>query len=283
MISGQQRTVTLPSGDRVSVNMSAESQGTPLLLIHGFMGTSASWKDAVAALPAWVRWAALDLPGHGGSSAAATPERFSIPKIAAELDAVQRAVFGGPAWWLGYSMGGRIALAAACEGVVLRGVLLESASPGLGREAERAERRVLDEDRASRLETEGTAAFVDTWLELPLFAGLRALPGPVQEGIREVRARQDPDLMAAWLRGGGTGSQPSYWESLHALEVPVHVLAGVLDGKFTAIAEEMVQAIPDATLTRVPGAGHVPHLEDPDVWASWVERALKGGASAREA
>ena len=46
--------------------------------------------------------------------------------------------------------------------------------------------------------------------------------------------------------------------------MPVTLIAGERDTKFTAIAYEMAALIPDATVTIVPGAGHAVHLERPD-------------------
>ena len=80
--------------------------------------------------------------------------------------------------------------------------------------------------------------------------------------------------MAAWLRGGGTGSQPSYWEALDGLHLPVRILVGSDDTKFSPIADEMAGALPDASVTRVPAVGHLPHVEAPDRWAAWVRGVL---------
>ncbi len=46
--------------------------------------------------------------------------------------------------------------------------------------------------------------------------------------------------------------------------MPVTLIAGERDTKFTALADEMARLIPDATVMIVPGAGHAVHLERPD-------------------
>jgi 2-succinyl-6-hydroxy-2,4-cyclohexadiene-1-carboxylate synthase len=184
-------------------------------------------------------------------------------------------VFDGPAAWLGYSMGGRIALAGAAEGLPMRRLLLESAGPGLATAAERAERRRVDRERAERLQAQGMEAFVDDWLRMPLFAGLGALPSEVRLAARAVRAAQEPARMAAWLRGGGTGSQRDYRPDLPRISSPVHLIAGARDEKYVALAREMASALPLSDLTVVPGAGHSVHLEAPDAWLSWVRSALR--------
>ena len=81
--------------------------------------------------------------------------------------------------------------------------------------------------------------------------------------------------MAAWLRGGSVGRQPSYWEDLPSLRVPVRILVGARDHKFQAIAHEMATLLPDVQVTVTPGAGPIPHLEQPEHWLEWVGAALE--------
>ncbi|HSG48459.1 MAG TPA: 2-succinyl-6-hydroxy-2,4-cyclohexadiene-1-carboxylate synthase [Longimicrobiales bacterium] len=270
---GGERRLRLPGGETVRVRVWG-SGGTPIFLLHGFLGSAEEWGGLPGRLGRTFHVMAVDLPGHGGSDGGIDPACYGIPRVAREMAWVQEAVFGGPAWWLGYSMGGRIALAAAVEGVPMRGLLLESASPGIRDDGARRARRNEDEIRARALEEEGTAAFVDRWLALPLFSGLADLPAAARDEARRIRTAQDPGRMAAWLRGGGTGSQPSYWEILDSLEVPVHLLVGDADEKFVAVARSVLPHLRTGSLTVVPGAGHLPHLEAPGAWEAWVREAV---------
>ncbi len=249
--------------------------GTPLLLLHGFMGDSREWVTVAETLPAEILWVALDLPGHGASPPLAEGA-YRLPELVGLLDRVQRRLFGGEAWWLGYSMGGRIALAGAAEGVAMRGLLLESASPGLKSSSERADRRVVDEERARDLEDRGTEAFVGDWLGMPLFRGLEAVPEELRALAREIRTSQDAASMARWLREAGTGAQPSFWDALSGVEAPLHLMVGSEDAKFVQVAEQMREARPATSLTLADGAGHLPHLEAPEAWRRWVTERLLG-------
>jgi 2-succinyl-6-hydroxy-2,4-cyclohexadiene-1-carboxylate synthase len=243
-----------------------------LALLHGFTGSAAGWGahlDAFAA--AGLPVIALDLPGHGASDAPADPARYALERAREDIPAAlaQLGVAPGQAILLGYSMGGRVALCTAFSGF-FRALVLESASPGLAAERERAERRASDEALAARIEREGVPAFVDEWERLPLFASQAALPEDARAALRAERLRNSPTGLANSLRGAGTGAQPSLWEHLPDLAIPTLLLTGALDAKFTAIAERMAAALPRTTLCVVPGAGHAIHLERPDVFDALV-------------
>lgn len=269
-------TVSLDRGVRLAARMWGRGE-TPLLLIHGFMGSVESWGDLPARLGAHLTVLAVDLPGHGRSTGPTDPTRYAVTRVARDLADVQARVFGGPAWWMGYSMGGRIALSGAVEGHPVRGLLLESSSPGLEHASDREARRAQDEARARRLEAGGTRAFVEEWLGLPLFQGLQGCGPDVRERAASIRAGQDSGRMAAWLRGGGTGAQPSYWDRLTGVEVPVALLTGATDAKFQRVARDMLAQLPQAGWTSVPGVGHLVHVEAPEAWLAWVNR-VTGGA-----
>lgn len=241
-----------------------------MLLLHGFTGSRRSWPPVVmeALASRGYRPAPLDLPGHGRNAGERDPARFTLEATLREIGAAQR---GGAAPVVGYSMGGRLALAfALAQPARVSRLVLESASPGLATEEERAERRASDEELASRLEREGIEAFVDAWESLPLFETQRALPGESLAAQRARRLANDPHSLAASLRGVGTGTLPSYWDALPALRVPTLLIAGALDRKFSRIARAMAEVLPDARLVVVPGAGHTVHLERPEAWVDAV-------------
>jgi len=104
---------------------------------------------------------------------------------------------------------------------------------------------------------------VDHWLGLPLFATQGKLPPQIRDATRELRLKNDPEALAACLRGLGTGAQPSFWLDLSKIEVPTLLLAGEEDQKFTTIARRMAEGISGSTLRLIPKAGHSIHLENP--------------------
>lgn len=232
--------------------------GGRLVLLHGFTQTLASWGHLVPVLAERHRVVAVDLPGHGGSAAVAADLRGT---------AAAAADVGGRATYVGYSMGGRVALRLALDHPdQVERLVLVGATAGIDDPADRAERRATDEERARRLLDDGVTAFLDTWLAQPLFAGLR----PSAEDLAARRANP-PEGLAASLRLAGTGTMdPPWWDELPALGdagIPVTVVVGERDVRFTALGQRLAHGIgATAELAVVPGAGHACHLEAPEAF-----------------
>jgi 2-succinyl-6-hydroxy-2,4-cyclohexadiene-1-carboxylate synthase len=72
----------------------------------------------------------------------------------------------------------------------------------------------------------------------------------------------------------GQGAQPSYWDRLDEIDVPVLLMAGTLDRKFVGIAGQMGVRIAGAELSVVPDAGHIVHLERPGEFLEDVREFL---------
>lgn len=258
--------------DDLRLHAEVRGEGEPLLLIHGFTGSAGSWgEDLLAGLAQAHRVVAVDLLGHGKSEVSSDPERYRVEELLEDLGQVLDALDIEKARWLGYSMGGRLALAGAVlTPARVSSLILESASPGLQGESERKARRRADEALAEGILRGGMEAFVDHWLGLPLFATQGKLPANVRVTTREQRLRNTPEALAACLRGMGTGAQPSFWDSLDELSAPTLVMAGEEDQKFTQVAGRMAEGIPRSILRLIPMAGHAIHLENPFAWLAAV-------------
>ena len=277
-IMSREMRVEVRDGTRLRVELRGEERareeggGPWLVLLHGFTGSVEAWGELLLeSLARRHPVLAVDLPGHGGSDVPAGLEQYGVERLVTDLGDVLDRLSIPEAVWVGYSMGGRLALGAAVLGPErVAGLVLESASPGLETEAERRARRERDEALARRILSTGVDAFVNDWMAQPLFASQRDLPELVQERERRRRKRASARGLAGSLLGMGTGAQPSFWGRLGELEMPVLVLTGALDRKFEAIGDRMAEAIPRATRRSVPEAGHTVHLERPEAWLEGV-------------
>ena len=259
--------------NRLNFEVTGDSGSPAVLFLHGFMGSSADWRDVITALEARTYCIAVDLPGHGASLGLA-PEAYTIDGTAraviCTLDefGIERPVIAG------YSMGGRLALYLALRYPErCSGLFLESTSPGLERAEERTARREADEEKAKRLESRDFEAFLEDWYRQPIFASL-ARDAKLLRRTIEARRRNDPAELARSLRRMGTGSQPSLWGELERLAVPALSVAGVLDLKYARLSSRMAVLSPWIESVVVPKAGHTVHAEAPALYISLLERFL---------
>ncbi len=265
-----QRTV-----NGLNYHFHCEGNGPPLLLLHGFTGSHASWPGIVPGFAEHFLTIAVDLPGHGKSDSPVDPLRYRHESVSADLVALMARCGHSRFHLLGYSMGGRLALALALSfpGKVTS-LILESASPGLPTAAERAHRREQDERIARKIESEGLRRFVEHWEQLPLFASQGRLPVAERRSLRQQRLRNSATGLAASLRGAGTGTQKSLWSQIPQLKTPSLLVCGELDPKFCDVARRMASANPALQMQQVAGAGHCIHLERPQSFARTVQDFL---------
>lgn len=250
------------------IDAAVDGQGPRIVLVHGFAQDKHCWGPLSPALAADHEVVRVDAPGHGGSSAVVAAGLVDGAGLIADR--------GGPAVYLGYSMGGRYALHVAVHRPeVVRGLVLIGATGGIDDPDRRAARRAADERWAALLERDGLEAFLDSWMALPLFAGL----GPERQ-FRQARRSNTATGLAASLRRAGTGAQQPLWGRLGAIGeagVPALVMAGADDMRFAAEARRLAAAIgATATLELVQGAGHAAHLERPEAVSSLVRDWLAG-------
>jgi len=91
-----------------------------------------------------------------------------------------------------------------------------------------------------------------------------------------------PAGLAASLRGMGLGAQPWLGGELETLPMPVLLVSGERDAKFTRIAASLLPLFAAGTHEIVAGAGHLPHLEQPARFLRVVCDFLDGGGRRRE-
>jgi 2-succinyl-6-hydroxy-2,4-cyclohexadiene-1-carboxylate synthase len=267
-------------GPGFGLNVERSGSGSPLVLLHGFTGSVGAWSPLRESLAERFTLFAIDVVGHGLSDKPATLDHYFLPQAAADVVRAVEIAGLSKCAWLGYSMGGRLALRVATDfPQAVERLALIGASPGLASPEERGARVASDELLAQNIERDGVEAFIDYWENIPLFASQKRLPPERQAAIRAGRLRNDTVGLASSLRGMGTGTQEPLHDRLTSLRIPVLALAGELDTKYTAIAREMAAAIPDALTLVVPGAGHAAHTENPDFCGAAIAAFLSKSKS----
>lgn len=252
------------------------STGSPLICLHGWLGGPADFDPLFAALRAngWPEdrhpLLALPLPGHDGQPLPPSASAFGegVTAVGRAIEHVLAAARPRAFRLLGYSMGGRVALAMAAGLGPLRPAhtTILGAHPGLAGARERADRRVHDDRLAAELETlTDQRAFEDfarRWYGQPLFRSLVESAG-IEECVAR-RTRQSPLGPAGALRLFSTGSQPNLGGQKL---VAVRALAGEHDQKYVAVLSALAARCEGVTYDTIPAAGHAAHLEAPEAVA----------------
>lgn len=243
----------------------------PIVFLHGFTHTGASWSAVIEGLGRGYRALAPDIRGHGEAG-----ERRPID-FAACVDDVSQLT-DGPFTLVGYSMGARLALLAAlAHPDRVDRLVLVSGTAGIADEVERAARREEDEALAAQIESQDIETFARRWASQPL---LRRLPPEAAERAHADRLRNRPANLAAALRDLGTARMEPQWTRLGELRMPVTAIVGERDSKFRKLGERLTAAVPDGELVIVPAAGHALHLQAPQVIAACLRERLPATEAA---
>ncbi|MGE6488073.1 2-succinyl-6-hydroxy-2,4-cyclohexadiene-1-carboxylate synthase [Paenisporosarcina sp. NPDC076898] len=258
-------------GVNVSYSIKNKNALETILFLHGFTGSTKTWHPIIEQLPETVRCITVDLLGHGNTESPKDYKRYEMSEQLKDLHVLIQTLNITSFSLVGYSMGGRVALAYALSyPEYVRKLVLESASPGLDIEADRLSRIAADNQLAMKLESEGLSSFIDFWQDIPLFQSQKKLDEIKLQSIREDRMQQTASGLWNSLKGMGTGRQPSYWFRLNELKIPVTIITGELDEKFTIIGKQMTKQIQNSQHLEVSEAGHAIHVENPVQFATII-------------
>lgn len=202
----------------------------PIVLVHGFAQQASTWDDAVRLLAgAGAECLGFELAGHGAGACSAggdpteRPDFFDLCFQARALLAFCRVVArdaGVAPVLVGYSMGGRVALQAAClaaddlrDGGELNRISLRSSAAFAP--CDRARR--LDVAGACQRDVTANAARMSAAVPFSAFVLESAGLGPVDNAAREA-LRERNFAWAARVRGEGVSAFMSWWAGLPLFE-----------------------------------------------------------------
>lgn len=292
-MSGEQRQEVDCGGVMLAVASDVPmraGRARPVVLLHGFTGSSESMAGVARSLCEERPVHRIDLIGHGRSDAPEDVAHYSMQRCVDQVVALMDALGLERPHLVGYSMGARTALSlAAARPDRIASALLVGVSPGFDDAEARTQRVRADSALADQIESGDLAAFVDRWMALPLFASQKRLGEDALAAAREQRLRCSPRGLANSLLGMGTGAMPPLCGALATIPLPVRLVVGDEDVKFLRIAQGLVATLRDGALDVIPQAGHAAHLEQPEAFAriardfhTAVDARLDAAASLEE-
>ena len=242
----------------------------PLVLVHGFPLDKRMWELQIEKLLWGVRVITPDLRGHGESEA--TPGPYTMESLADDLKAfldalgISRIALGG------FSMGGYVAFAFYRKyPEAVQSLLLLDTRPQADPEAAKPGR----EEMAQLAEREGAGPIAERMLPRLLTESTIANRPDVVDRARRIMTQCSVEGIAGDLRG--MALRVDCTDLLPNITVPTLVVVGEEDLIAPpAESELMASTIPNATLVKIPKAGHLSNLEEPAAFNAAIQGFLKG-------
>jgi pimeloyl-ACP methyl ester carboxylesterase len=239
----------------------------PLVLVHGFTGSSLDWGDVVDELASDRRVVTFDHRGHGESANVGVESGYSFTRLVDDLAAVLDGLGVETCDLLGHSMGGAVAMRYALRHPTrLRSLVLmdTAARPIDGPSAE------LLRGAVGLVRAEGMPALLS-------FADMYAPTDLAREQTRTKFGQMDPAAFAAL--GEELAGSETIVDRLGGLRLPTTMIVGENDSLLRSAADELAATIAGSVLAVIPAAGHSPQIENRPAWLS-VVRAHLGRADA---
>jgi pimeloyl-ACP methyl ester carboxylesterase len=278
-----QTTMLQTNAGRIAVQLSGQPEGTPILLVGGTAGWSGFWRDVAHDLAArGFRVVAIDLPPFGFSDHD-PDKRYDRVRQAERILAVLHASAGDrPAILVGHSYGAGPALEASlrARAKIRRLVLVDAALGGLDIPARPASWPLRQQPIAEAAVATG---FTNPWAMPPMLRSLLAkkdAADPWIETLRQpMRRPGSTAAYAAWLPNlfaTDDNALSRRSAALSAIGVPVSLIWGEAD-TVTPIAqgEEIAKLVGARAIHRLPGVGHIPHIEDPARFLTALDAAIE--------
>jgi len=246
-----------------------------ILFFHGFTGSAKDWNNIAPKIDKRFNKLALDIIGHGNSSSPTTVSYYSADSLVNQIEQVLISLRLKEIVLCGYSMGGRIALNfTVTKPEYVKGLILESSTAGFKNEKERVDRKNADEELAAFIEQNSLEDFASMWLNQELFGTLRRFSNEKIKKIQEERAKNSKIGLANSLRGFGAGVMPYLGSELVKLKIPIQLITGGLDEKFTRINQNLKKVMRSSKHKIISTAGHNTHLEEPKKFIETVNGFL---------
>lgn len=253
--------------------------GPPMLLLHGTGAATHSWRDLAPLLATQYTIVAPDLPGHGFTSAPQHGAAFSLPRVAAAVSALLRALSQTPRIIVGHSAGAAIGVrmaldsAAAFDRIIGINAALLPFPGAFGAWAPMLARGLFYNPFA-----------------VALFAARAAQPGAVRALLRGTGSELDPrgvELYQRLFRKTGhveaTIGLMAHWDlvalrrELPTLHAALDLIVGENDRAVPPSAASSLEGVaPRLSVTHVHGVGHLAHEEAPARVAEVILALAKG-------
>lgn len=256
----------MPFADNGGIRIFYESEGvgSPLVLHHGLTGTHENWTkyvNYVEVLKDKYQLILMDARGHGRSDKPHVPELYGMEYMVGDVTAVLDELGIDEAHFWGYSMGGRIGLAAGKYAPDRFSSLIIG---GNGLSEKDSEGEMEELKGYIRSFEQGTDAVIDV-LE-------RGRGSPLEDWEREKWMNADLDALIAYCSNYENIGMADY---LPTLTIPCLLYAGAEDTYPHSTAKACAEIMQNALFVSLPGLNHMGAFRSRDQVLPHVLKFLK--------
>lgn len=246
--------------ENIKYHIEIKGEGKPIICLHGFSEDISTWN--LLELHGY-KLILIDLIGHGKSDKPKDSKYYFLEIMLKHLNKLIYKLELKKYSMLGYSMGGRCALAYALTYPnEIDKLILESASYGEEKSLNRLKRRESDLNLAKSIEENGIEWFNQYWGSLSVFESQKSLPKSIINEINRRRLANISHALSNTLKGTGQGIFPCLKDKIIKLSMPILYISGEYDKKYQEVGKEFEELNINVKHMVINGCGHNTHIED---------------------
>jgi pimeloyl-ACP methyl ester carboxylesterase len=250
---------TLKRDDGVNINFNVSGKGPALLLTHGYSVTSHMWHPQVAALSDKNTVITWDMRGHGQSDSPDDAILYSEKKTTGDMAALLDHVGVEKAVIAGLSLGGYSSFAFFRDYKARVAALMPfDCGPGYRSDEARGGWNNYAVSQAEKIEKDG---FPWTEADAKRWGAHKSVRG-IAMAARNMLIQKDSSVM----------------DILPTIDVATMLIVGDHDKNFIEPMEYMSKKVPNSVKLMVPGCGHYPNLDRPELVNTAMRWFLDGPA-----
>lgn len=254
----------IASATGLHVKSLKDGKGTPVVFIHGFGAEIAAWRQIAVAISLPNTLLAVDLPGHGASPDAVSPDFQAVVEAASST----LRSMGNEFHLVGHSLGAAVAIALSVQnGLAIKSLTL-FAPAGLG----------------TTVDGDFVTGFLAAKSEAALAAQMKKLvnnpadlPGSMVKATHAARETGPVTERQAKVAAGlfeGSTQLFSVRAELAKYQGPCRIILGQQDGIISS--SETDRKLPaSVAVHRLENAGHLPFLEEQNLSARLIAESVR--------
>lgn len=246
-----------PAG-AIAVHVSGDERGIPVLLSHSILSSSTMWNEQATLLAArGMRVVCMDTRGHGGS--AASPPPYAMDDLVADTIAVLDALQIARVHFVGLSLGcmtgfglgirhaDRVASLCLCD----------------GRADAPADYAAPWNDRIASAKRDGCGSLAVSTTERWFGKDFLAAHPQLAQRFRDDAAATSVDGFVGCAQAI---QKLDYLPQVGRISAPTTLVVGANDGPLPQVMQAIQELIAGSVLEVIPGAGHLPNIDQPDAF-----------------